>query len=327
MSDPKQQAESEVSAAEAIRIQAADWILKQRVAADWTEQDRHGLAAWQAQSTAHLLAYLRLEAAWKQTDRLAALRPTKALPAQPRLPWRLMGRISGAVALVAVAAVVGLNYLPNSHQRIFSTGVGGHQRITLTDGSLVELNTKTTLRLAADGSTRTVYLDRGEAYFRITHDAAHPFVVIAGSHRIIDVGTAFVVQRDPKQLSVSLLEGSARFDTPADGSSPAIELKPGDEVVATAAKVVRRSEPLSKLTSELGWRRGNLIFNGTTLAEAAAQFNRYNNTKLIIADPEIGRLKINGTFAANNARAFIDATQIVLDLKFQSRNNEIVISK
>jgi transmembrane sensor len=328
MSDPKQQAEPEISAAEAIRIEAADWILKQRMATNWGEQDRQELAAWQTRSTAHLLAYLRLESAWKQTDRLAALRgPMKPLPTQPRLPWRLMGRISAALAFVAVAGVVGLNLLPGSHQRIFSTGVGGHQRVTLADGSLVELNTNTTVRLAADGSARTAYLDKGEAYFRITHDAAHPFVVLAGSHRIIDVGTAFVVRREPKQLSVALLEGGARFDTPTDKSSQAIELKPGDEVIATAGKVIRRSESLNKLTSELGWRRGNLIFNGTTLAEAAAQFNRYNATKLIIADPDTARLKINGTFAANNARAFIDATQVVLGLKLQNRNSEIVISK
>lgn len=328
MSDPKQKVEPEASTTEAIRIEAADWILKQRMATNWTEQDQQALAAWQAQSTAHLLAYLRLEAAWKQTDRLAALRgPMRSPPTQARFSWHLIGRISTVLAFVAVAGVVGLNYLPGSHERIFSTGVGGHQRVTLADGSLVELNTNTTLRLAADGSARTAYLDKGEAYFRITHDAAHPFVVIAGSHRIIDVGTAFVVRREPKQLSVALLEGGARFDTPADRSSQAIELKPGDEVVATAGKVIRRSEPLSSLTSELGWRRGNLIFNGATLAEAAAQFNRYNTTKLIIADPDTARLKINGTFAATNARAFIDATQIVLGLKLQNRNSDIVISK
>jgi len=328
MSDPKHPFEPGVSATEAIRIEAADRILKQRMAADWTEQDQQELAAWQAQSTAHLLAYLRLEAAWKQTDRLAVLRgPMRPQPVQSRLPWRLMGRISAVLALAAVTGVIGFNSLPRSHPQTFSTGVGGHQRVTLADGSLVELNTDTTLRLASDGSARTVYLDKGEAYFRITHDEAHPFVVIAGNHRIIDVGTVFVVRREPKQLSVALLEGGARFDTPSDKSSQAIELKPGDEIIATAGKVTRRSEQLSKLTSELSWRRGSLIFNGATLTEAVAEFNRYNITKLVIADADAGRLKINGTFAANNAQAFIDAAQIVLGLKLENRNSEIMISK
>lgn len=328
MSDPKHPSEPDVSATEAIRIEAADRILKQRMATDWTEQDRQELAAWQGQSTAHLLAYLRLEAAWKQTDRLAVLRgPMRPQPVQPRLPWRLMGRISAVLALAAVAGVIGFNVLPRNHAQTFSTGIGGHQRVTLADGSLVELNTDTTLRLASDGSARTVYLDKGEAYFRITHDAAHPFVVIAGSHRIIDVGTIFVVRRESKQLSVALLEGGARFDTPSDKASQAIELKPGDEIIATAGKVILRSEQLSKLTSELSWRRGNLVFNGVTLAEAAEEFNRYNTTKLMIADTDAGRLKINGTFAANNAQAFIDAAQIVLGLKLENRNGEIVISK
>jgi len=312
---------------ENVRVEAADWILKQRMADVWSEDDGRALRAWQSQSTAHLLAYLRLDAAWKQTDRLAALRSPMRLPASSFPRRRNIVRLAAVSAAAALLATAGTKYLLPSRGKVFATGIGGHQRVTLADGSLVELNTDTTLRLAAGGSTRTVYLEKGEAYFRITHDAAHPFVVIAGNRRIIDVGTAFVVRREPKQLSVALVEGRARFDTPTDQSLQPIELKPGDEVIATATKVVRRSRPANEIAAELGWRQGNLIFYGTTLADAAAQFNRYNAVRLVIADPGVGRLKINGTFAANNARAFIDATQIVLGLKVEDQRTEIVISK
>jgi len=317
------------TAAEKIRVEAADWILKQRMASAWPEEDRQALKAWQAQSTAHILAYLRLEAAWKQTDRLAALRsPMRPAAVQSRLNRKIVVRATASMVAAALLVAAGANYyLSPNRGRMFSTGIGEHQRVTLGDGSLVELNTSTTLRLAADGSTRTVYLEKGEAYFRITHDAAHPFVVIAGNRRIIDVGTAFVVRRELKKLSVALVEGRARFDTPADQSSQAIELKPGDEVVATARGIERRTRTVGQLNTELGWRHGNLVFYGTTLAAAAEEFNRYNTVKLVVADPKAGQLKINGTFAANNARAFVDATQIVLGLKLEDRNGEIVISK
>jgi len=327
MSGPSQEAVAEPTS-EAIRTEAADWILKRRMAKAWPEKEQQALQDWQSQSTAHLLAYLRLEAAWKQTDRLAALRSPMRLPAPQANPRRkYLLRVAAVSAAAAVLAAAGMNYLLPSHGRVFATGIGGHQRVTLTDGSLVELNTNTTLRLAADGSARTVYLEKGEAYFRIAHDAAHPFVVIAGNRRIIDVGTAFVVRREPKQLSVALVEGRARFDTPTDQAAQVIELKPGDEVIATANRVMRRTKSISKLSDELGWRHGNLVFYGTTLSDAAAEFNRYNIVRLVVADPKAGRLKINGTFAANNARAFIDATQVVLGLKVEDRNNEIVISK
>ncbi len=328
MIDPDHQATQEPSLAEAIRVEAADWILKRRMEKSWSEQDQQNLDAWRARSTAHLLAYLRLEAAWKQTDRLAALRgPMRSPPTPSKSRWRSLALLSAVLPVAALMGTIGSDYLQRHRDRILSTKIGEHQRVTLADGSLVELNTNTTLRLAADGSMRTVYLDKGEAYFRITHDAAHPFVVIVGDHRIIDVGTAFDVRREPRELSVTLVEGKARFDKPSDQSSQAIELKPGDEVVATADGVVRRSTSQKDLTGELSWRTGNLVFYGTTLAKAAADFNRYNTTKLAVIDPTVGRLRINGTFAASNARAFADATQIVLGLKLENRNGEIVISK
>ncbi len=199
--------------------------------------------------------------------------------------------------------------------------------MTLADGSLVELNTDTVIRLTASGPARTVFLDKGEAYFQIVHDTAHPFVVIAGSHRVTDIGTAFIVRREPHQLDVSLVEGVARFDAPKDHTFKAIELRPGDEVIATAEGVSRKKKPMVALTKELGWRQGTLIFDGTTLSEAAAEFNRYNQTKVVIASPKAAQLTINGTFQANNVQAFVDAAQVVLGVKFQTRNREIVISQ
>lgn len=318
----------ELVGGEAIRVQAADWILKQRLESSWSEQDQGELDSWLEQSTVNLLAYLRLRAAWEQTDRLAALRGSIASQPEHSNPrWSFLTRIVAVLGLVAIAGVIGANYLQRPVERIFATGIGEHQRFTMADGSLVELNTDTTVRVTASGPTRTAYLDKGEAYFQIKHDAARPFVVIAGRHRVTDIGTAFVVRREPQQLNVSLVEGRARFDAPRDSTFKAIELKPGDEIVATAEGVSRTSNPVSALTEKLSWRRGVLIFYGTTLADAAREFSRYSQTKLVIVDPKVAQLKINGTFQADDVRAFGDATQVVLGLRLETRNNEIVISR
>jgi transmembrane sensor len=310
--------------AEGVRVEAADWILKQRFQENWTEQDQRELDAWLAQSTANLLNYLRLEAAWKQTDRLAALRGSmRAEPASAR--WPFLTQIAAAFVLVAVAGAIGMHYFQRPQQKIFSTPVGGRERVVLADGSFIELNTDTVLRLTADGSSRIVYLDRGEAYFKIHHNAARPFAVIAGDHRVTDLGTAFSVRREPREVAVALVEGRARFD--AQKNPATLELTPGDEVIATRAGISRTEKPLAELIKALSWRRGVLVFYGATLADAAAEFNRYSITKLVIADPEVAQLKINGTFQTNNVQAFADATRVVLKLKLESRNAEILISK
>ena len=85
--------------------------------------------------------------------------------------------------------------------------------------------------------------------------------------------------------------------------------------------------PLQDLTDELGWRHGVLVFNHTKLADAAAEFNRYNREKLVIRDPAIASLEIGGTFQANNIEAFTDVAQHILQLHVEYRGNEIVMTR
>ena len=315
------------SAGEIVRVQAADWILKRRSAEAWNEEDQLALDAWLGASTAHLLAYLRLEAAWKQTDRLAALRGSAQLEDAPALRRPFLTRLAAVVSIVAVTGLVAAYYMARPQERVFATGVGGHERVTLADGTFIELNTDTAIRIANEAAARTVYLDRGEAFFQVRHDGAHPFMVIADGHRITDIGTAFDVRREQKALAVAMVEGRARFDTPQNPSFRSLDLKAGDQVVATARGISRTEKPVGELSEAVSWRRGVLVFYGTTLAQAAAEFNRYSDTKLVIADPKVAALKINGTFQSNNVEAFIDATQVVLGLKLDAHDNEIVISK
>ncbi len=81
------------------------------------------------------------------------------------------------------------------------------------------------------------------------------------------------------------------------------------------------------LSNELGWRRGVLVFTRVTLAEATAEFNRYNTNKITIADPKTARITIGGTFQAGNINAFAHLVRILLGLRVEHRGNETVISR
>ena len=84
----------------------------------------------------------------------------------------LLLRTVAAVAIVAAMGVAGTLYFSHDSEQIYATPVGGHQLIALADRSTVELNTDTVLHARG----RSVELVKGEAYSRIKHDAAHPFV-------------------------------------------------------------------------------------------------------------------------------------------------------
>ena len=240
--------------------------------------------------------------------------------------WLKTGAALG-IAGLAIFAATG-NYFSRPHEQTFETQIGGREQVILGDGTRIELNTDTAVRVSLDQNARAITLDRGEAFFQVRHDAEHPFVVKAGAHRVTDLGTEFSVRRDPNRVRVALIEGRARFDTPETGGrASSLELAPGDEVVATNDGVTLVKKPVAILKTGLGWRRGVVVFSNTALADAAEEFNRYSRKKIAFADPAIGHLRIEGTFQTDNIEAFADVLQAALGLHFEEREGTIMISR
>ena len=310
-----------------IERDAAAW-LERRERDDWQERDQAVLDAWLAQSVAHRVAFVRVDAAWGRTEWLGDLRPfapEQSAPERKRFSPAMM-RIAAALAVVAVIGTGTAAYLFQPRERIFVTPVGGHEIVSFADGSKIELNTDTVLRTRMTTDRRTVWLDKGEAFFQVRHDRNHPFIVMAGDHRITDLGTKFLVRRDPGRLEVALMEGRVRVGA-ADGKpqSQSALLMPGDVVTATASTVFVTRESGDVLAHELGWRRGVLVFDKTPLADAAREFNRYNSEKLIIADPAVASITIDGTFPASNSQAFARVVHNALGLRIEKHGDEDVI--
>jgi transmembrane sensor len=313
-----------------IEASAAAWLERRNFAA-WSAQDQAALDSWLDREIAHRVAYVRLNTAWNRTQRLAALRqPMNEQGAPAAKGWfsPLLLRIAAVAGIVAVIGAGATMALLHPRERVFSTAIGGHETVTFADGSRIELNTSTSLRARMTSSERVVWLDRGEAYFEIKHDAAHPFVVMVGDHRVTDLGTKFRVRRDTSHLEVAVVQGRVTFDTPDSKKLSALAvLTPGDVATASGKNLVVKRQSAQTLTNELSWRQGVLVFDRTTLAQAAAEFNRYNSDKLVIADAGIARRTIGGTFPTNNLEAFIGVTQDLLGLRVERHDHEIVITR
>lgn len=304
--------------------QASDWLTKQEFGA-LDETETADFEAWLSQSQHHRVAYWRMKALWQDSERLVALRSPMRQPRAPIAKSRVWPKVAATFALAAaVGAGAWLTTLDKP--RSYSTVLGERKTITLSDGSQIDLNTKSVLRIAS--SQREAWLDSGEAYFQIAHDASRPFVVHAAGHRVLDLGTKFLVRKDARKLEVSLVEGRAQIDAadPNGRERPAI-LTPGDVAIATAdtISVTRKSAPT--LADALGWRRGVLIFHYVPLADAVATFNRYNREQIVITDPSIGRVTVLGTFPVNDVSAFARVAKEVFGLNVARRNNDILISR
>jgi transmembrane sensor len=309
--------------ADEIEERAALWI-DRRDRGEWSADDQAELDAWLAQSMTHTIAFWRLNAAWQRAERLAALHP--AIARRESFFDRIAPAFARAAAGVAFAAVLGAGafYWLDPSQHSYTTGKGTREIVSLSDGSQIELNTGTRLRISATLGERNVWLDRGEAYFQIKHDAAHPFRVFVAGRRVTDLGTKFSIHTDARRTVIALTEGSARLDSA--GGERAIMLKPGDVAVATAESVSVTKKPLQVLDDQLGWLRGVLIFDNTRLVDAAAQFNRYSERKLVV-EGDAADLRIDGTFPANDTAAFAAIAGHILHLHARDNGIEIVISR
>jgi transmembrane sensor len=326
MSAPEEQG---VSDAMAIEMCAADWVADRRNAAEWTADRQAELDAWLARSVAHRVAFLRIDATWQRTDRLAALRqPMRETQTRSAPNKQMWARIAAAIGLVAVIGVAGQNYLARPEGQLIETPKGGQERLGLADGSQIVLNTDSAVRVNLEPHKRSVELLRGEAYFQVRHDASRPFVVTVGGHRIVDLGTKFLVRMAPKSLQVALLEGSARLENAnASAKKDAVILTPGDVAVASngATHVTRKTD--REISERLAWQRGAIVFHNARLADAVAEFNRYGGPQLVIADPQAEKLTINGTFLTTGAEDFAAITHEIFGLKTEHKDGHIVLSR
>jgi transmembrane sensor len=313
---------------------AAAWFARQR-AGDMTPAEAVELEGWLDADPEHRAALDALHRAWERAE-LARHDPEILAWRERALRkrgWReaFGGRAIAAALMVAVLGAgatwgvtsTGLltGYWRFSAQE-FHTDHGQRATFTLPDGSKVTLNTDSQLRTRAADGKRQVYLDKGQAFFRVAHDASHPFVVHAAGRTVTAIGTAFDVRVEGRKLEVTLVEGKIRVEAPvppapapkgkapADTPAPAIqatEMTAGSQLVAADPRgwTVRPANT----ARETSWLAGRLMFENQTLAAVAGEFSRYSDQKIVFDDPALADERITGTFRSGDVGTFVRALE------------------
>jgi transmembrane sensor len=71
----------------------------------------------------------------------------------------------------------------------------------------------------------------------------------------------------------------------------------------------------SDIDRRLAWTRGQIWLNETTLTDAITEFNRYNSRRFVIADPSLATLRVGGSFATTDPKAFVAALERVFGIR------------
>jgi len=217
-------------------------------------------------------------------------------------------RLAIALVVAGFLGYFGWRYLSVAD---LTTGVGELRSAVLPDHSIVELNTQSEIRFAFNNSERRIELVRGEAFFVVAKDPVRPFVVSTDIVMAKAVGTRFSVYRRPTGTLVTVAEGkvlvrdlSVMRQSSAAAAPSAVEVIPGEQAEAQRGKPVVMHQAV--LQRSLAWREHRLIFDGEPLANVVAEFNRYNVTVLVIANPRLRDQRISGVFDANDPESLID---------------------
>jgi transmembrane sensor len=261
-------------------------------------------------------------AAAQKLDVEAALLQVKTrVRAQSRTILRRFAGFAAAAAVLLVAGLVLTRRTPTETpvevSRSFATGVGQRDSVVLDDGSRIVIGPASRVEVRG----RNVAL-QGEAYFKVSHDAARPFTVRAGDVTIRDLGTEFTVHHDPAQI-VRIVVQEGAVEVTGVGASTAT-LHPGDVGIVTRTGVVQ-AERGAATEDDLAWTRGRLVFRNAEVGELAADLRRWYGVELRVTDSALAGRHFTGPFLEGEPRtAVVEAIAIAFGARVEWRGDTAV---
>ena len=296
--------------AEDIDAEAARYVARMD-GDDWSDASEDELDAWLARDPRHPGALLRAQAAWMTLDRPFAAHAASRDKSAPAPRFSRRGLLVGGGAAIA-ASIAGVALLSGGTS--YATAVGEIRRVPLGDGSIAAINTASAIDVRLAETGRDVRLDRGEAWFQVASDSNRPFVVAAGRARVRAVGTAFSVRRGDGGAHVLVTEGVVEvWAEGAEGHR--VRLAAGSRAfVADNAAIAETPAAPSAIDRALAWRNGKIDLAGDRLDAAAAEFNRYNQRRIVVGDPAIAGERFDGVFRTDDPEGFAKAVEVSLSV-------------
>lgn len=281
----------------ALTEQAAAWFLRMQQS-DANDVEQKAFEAWLAENEAHRTEYQQYVQLWQTLDHLEQ---------KPRKKSR-----STVTWIVALAILFGSLHWLTRHEEMITTAIGEHQQIILADGTTIDINTDSTLRLALYGFTRKVTLERGEALFRIGDERLRSFEVHVGNGILRDIGTEFNVIKEEGNVTVAVLEGAVEVGI--DHQNDTVRLLHGGEQLTYSAHGLSEISSTDKETIT-AWRKSRLIFRETPLEEVIRQINRYHSRPVRLGDPQLNTLRVSGEFNSADRAGLVQALITLLPLR------------
>lgn len=212
--------------------QACDWIVRLD-SGSATAEERACFVRWLNRRPQHAMAFEEMSQLWARMDTLGgASAPAPATTLAATGPSHQLGRwVAGSMMLILSICLFVVFISPDAGSggvRQFVTAMDQHHHVATPDGSRLEMQPNTSLRLEYRQDARRVVLDHGTVEFDVMRDERRPFVVDTGSSRVTVIGTRFRLESDSGQIRLRVFDGSVEFrPQPVDEASVRVRVKGG----------------------------------------------------------------------------------------------------
>lgn len=319
-----------------------------------TDADREQFSRWLRESPAHAAAYASAEQLWRDlvgaagsdtrmpqhvfsgnpVAEMAMQAPVSTVPAaMSRATPRRRLRIAAVAASLMLATMVGVSLFHDPASVRYASGTGEIKTVALPDGSTITLGGSSTIvaRMKEEGG-RHVELVSGRAYFDVAPDRQRPFFVKAAATEIRVVGTAFDVDKRPDGVQVAVSHGLVEVrdalngagERPANGAPPLPRrIEAGQKLKARLDGALSGETQAFDSAAELGWRSGHLHYVNTRLDTVVAEVNRYRDRKIVLADADLGALRVTASFQSDQTEHLLSGLATSYPVDIQRVQDEI----
>lgn len=312
-----------------VEDQAAAWAARSAYG-EMTEQTRAELQAWLSSATRHRGAYLRAQAALiAMEDAVVQGRPvlasdndnlslvgTGAVRRPKRAGFIRWGAIAACVAGLAIVAVP-------AWRELWGPASSSVETMALADGSMAQLDDGARLSVAMSERARSITLVNGGATFHVAKDATRPFLVRSGEVNAQAIGTVYSVRRlGSRGGVVSVTEGSVLVWA-GDDRDRAVLLRAGGTLSLDPGQAGKGASKAAPVQAEVA----QITFDDVPISDAVERFNSVQQSKLIVVDPELGKVKLIGLFRADDPEQFARAAATVSGGQVRHAGNKILIQR
>jgi len=194
---------------------------------------------------------------------------------------------------------------------------------TTPDGSVITLNEFSQISYPKQfEETRAITL-KGQAFFEVAPDAAHPFSVSVGNVTVTVLGTGFDISSYPYSDSISVVvsHGKVMVSTQTD----TVYLEKGQR-----ADYSKSTEELSQSANEdrnyLSWKTKKLEFNGTPLKQVCADLQRFYGKSIVLENDSIADCKLTATYDDYPLDLTLEMLEVAFNIEIEKRDSSFIIS-